>query len=91
MALPPEKIRNGFAYETARGQMRKVLKIARGRVYYMARGRQAGVGRWSIPHNLTNPPSLQSFANSVARRVIPCPADATPAAKEMRRRIRNYR
>jgi len=90
MPLPRSRIRNGFTYQTASGQVRKVLKIAKGKVYYMARGRQAGSNRWGIGHTLANPPSLNTFATAVAKRIIPTPQDAIPAAKEMRRLLKGY-
>jgi len=85
LPLPLTKIRNGFTYGTATGQVRMVLKIAGDKVYYMARGKRAG--SWHIAHNLNNPPSLDTFASDVERRIVPTPQDAIAAAKRMRKMI----
>lgn len=56
----------GGIYATANNQERRVTRIDNGSVYYEARGGNAQ-NEWNFGSSLSNPPSLESFANACDR------------------------
>jgi hypothetical protein len=56
----------GGLYATANNQERHVTKIEHGKVHYESRGGNVK-NEWSYGHSISQPPSLESFAEACDR------------------------
>lgn len=65
--MKPEDIKVDHYYKTPNNQHRHVIEIEDGKVHYMSRGQNGG--EWSLGHNKTTPPSLETFAAAVDKEV----------------------
>jgi hypothetical protein len=84
-SLSPSAIKNGACYENPNGQVRKVLKIENGKVWYIYRGKTPGPGRW-VFQSTEQGTRIETFAGSVVKK-LKCPPDAAEAAKILRPRM----
>ena len=84
-SLSPSAIKNGACYENPNGQVRKVLKIENGKVWYIYRGKTPGPGHW-VFQSTRQGTKIETFSSSVVKKIV-CPPDAADAAKKLRPRM----
>jgi hypothetical protein len=82
--LPLSAVRSGACYENPNsGHLLKVLEKARGRVWYIERGRHPGPpGRWHLQS--THGTAIDTFRRKGLRPIKRCPPDAAAAAGDCR-------
>lgn len=81
MPVHTNQVQEGKCFRTAANQQRHVWAVRGGKVFYLARGGNAG-GPWNYGHSLSSPPSLWKFAEDVEAE-IECPQAEVPKLADL--------